>query len=65
MNLIEQKSNYFKLYKISIISKYVNIFKNHLDKRMEIAINEYYLRAFDQSKTNFRKTWKNMHDLIG
>ena len=66
MKLIKQKSNYFKLFKMNIISKSVNnMFKNQVNKRIETAKNEYYLRAFDQSRTNIRRTWKIMHDLIG
>ena len=66
IKLIKQKSNYFKLFRMGIISKTVNnSFKNHINKQIRLAKDKYYIEAFDRSKTNIKKSWSILHELMG
>jgi exonuclease III len=54
---IKTKANYFKLYKLGVISKAVNDrYRNCLYYVIRKAKKLYYQTVFDENKTNIRKT---------
>ena len=66
MRLIRQKSDYFKQYKLGIISKsFNNRFKAKVNKEIVKAKNEYYIHTFDVNRNNVNKSWKTIKNLLG
>lgn len=64
--LIKQKSEYFKLYKLGIISKNVNNdFKNKINSILRNAKNRYFQDIFSSQNVNTRKKWKTVNYLMG
>ena len=63
---IKFKSQCLKNYKAGIISNETyNPIRNSVNRLVKKAKNEYYERSFDSYKTQPRKAWKLMHDLMG
>ena len=66
LNLIRQKSEYFKLYKLGIISKQTNNrFKNRVNKIIVKARDSYNLRKFENCWGKPRESWKVIKELMG
>ena len=64
--MINKKSEYFKLYKLGIISKRLNnIFKNKVNSTVRRAKNKYFVNAFERSFGDIRKSWEIMKKLLG
>ena len=60
------KSQSLKNYKDGIISNQTyNVIRNSVNRIVDKAKNAYYERAFDSNKTQPRKAWKLMHNLMG
>ena len=66
LRLIKEKSDYFKLFRMGIISSRVNnSFKNSVNKTIQSAKNSYFKNAFDQINSDVRKSWELINRLIG
>ena len=66
LNLIKQKSEYYKLYKLGIISHENNSrFRNSVNYNIRKAKKDYYMNIFDIYKTNIRKNWSKIYELMG
>ena len=66
MYLIRQKSEYYKYYKLGIISKQTNNrFKNMVSKKIDKSKENFYLETFSAFKNNLRKTWTTIKMLMG
>ena len=64
--LIDKKSHYFKLFRLGLISKVTNnIYKNQVNISIRRAKNLYFLNAFNEAKTNMRKSWNLIRNLLG
>ena len=60
------KSMYFKQYRDGLISKEENNrLKNRLNKEINHDKKSYYLNLFANSKNNMKKSWKELHSLLG
>ena len=56
---IKTKSNYFKLYKLGLISKQVNNqYRNKLTTIIRQAKELYYRRAFENCRNDIKETWR-------
>ena len=63
---IRQKSIYYRLMKIGLISKAENNrLKNRLNKEIQRDKKNYYLNLFNDAKQNMKKTWKTLNSLLG
>ena len=66
MRLIRQKSEYFRLYRIGIISRETNNrFKNKVNKVVRKARDNYHLNRFNSIQTNKALTWNQIGDIMG
>ena len=66
LSLIRQKSEYFKLYKLGIISKQTNNrFKNKVNKITLRAKNSYKLRKFESCWGKPKESWEIVKELMG
>ena len=64
--LIKIKSEFFKLYKMNIISKETNnSFKNKVKSIIDRTKVKYYKNLFLSNKNNIRKTWQIIKDILG
>ena len=62
---IKTKSNYFKLFRMGIISREVNNrYKNCLNSIIRRAKNTYYNNVFVNCKNNVRKSWDVLKKLM-
>ena len=63
---IKVKSNYFKLYKLGLISHEINNrFKNKLTQITRTAKKNYYKNKFENCKGNLRETWRGIRAVLG
>ena len=63
---INFKSQSLKNFKTGILSgETYNLIRNYVNRIVKKAKNEYYERSFDSFKTEPRKAWKLMHNLMG
>ena len=63
---IKRKSELFRLFKLGIVSKETNIaYRNMLRKIVRNAKLKYFKEYFDRYKSNMRKTWSAITNLIG
>jgi copper chaperone CopZ len=63
---IKTKSNYFKLYKLGLVSGEVNrLYKNNLTNTIRIAESNFYKTAFNKCNNDMKKTWNNIKNLLG
>ena len=64
--LINQKSVYFELFRLGIVTKREN---NNFKNKVRTAINKakfmYYKKVFDDSFGNMKLTWKTLNNLMG
>ena len=66
MQLIRQKSEYFNLYKMGVISKFTNNqFKNFVTSEIRKAEHSYYLENFRNFKRNMKQSWNLINRLTG
>ena len=66
MHLTRLKSEYYKYYKLGIISKQTNNrFKNMVSKKIEKSKTMFYLETFNTCKNNLKKTWRTIKELMG
>ena len=66
LSLIRKKSYYFQQFKLGLISKNTNNhFKNKVSKIILNAKNKFYLNTFDRYKTDIKKSWETIKNLIG
>ena len=64
-NLIKLKSTYFTLLRRNLISFSLNnSLKNKINSVLRKAKSDYYLKIFDFYKSNLRKTWKLIRDIL-
>ena len=64
--LIKQKSEYFKLYKMGFISRDANnLFRNKTNSIISKAKSKYYLNLFNKCKTDMKKSWGIVNNLMG
>ena len=65
-HLINKKSDAFKKYRNGEITKEENNrIKNRINSQVNKAKNNYYIKAFDDSKSNMKKSWKILGNLLG
>ena len=65
-SLINQKSNYFKMYRMGIISKQTNNqMKNKINKEVNKAKSSYYLNVFNTARNDIRKSWEVIRNITG
>ena len=65
LRLVKQKSRYFKLYRMGIISKNVNNnFKNKINSIVASAKSNYYKSCFNDCKNDIKKCWNTINYLI-
>lgn len=65
-NLIKYKSQYFKLFKLGIISKECNNkFKNKVTSAVREAKDNYYQNLFSCNASNSKTKWKNLNYIMG
>ena len=65
LKLIKTKSQYFKLYKLEIISETTNLnYRNRLNSVIRQAKRNYYIKALYESRSNLKKTWKLIRGLL-
>ena len=63
---IKLKSMYFKQYRDGLITREENNrLKNRLNKEINHDKKLYYLNLFANSKNNMKKSWKELHSLLG
>ena len=66
LKLVKEKANYFKYFKAGLLSKDVNNqVKNRVNCAIRKAKNDYYIYKFDAYKSDIKKSWKLIQDLIG
>ena len=64
--LVRQKSEYFKLYRLGIISKQTNnIFKNRVNKAVRKAKDLFHLNKFNFTLNDKAGCWKMIGELMG
>ena len=64
--LVNQKSIYFELFRLGIVSKQENnLFKNRVKACINKAKCSYYKKIFDDCFGNMKETWKNLNILMG
>ena len=65
-SLINQKSNYFKMYRMGIISKQTNNqMKNKINKEVNKAKSSYYLNVFNTARNDICKSWEVIRNITG
>ena len=65
-NLINTKSDYYKLFKMGIISKDTNDrHKKIVNSTIKKAKKDYYMQAFSECKKDMRKSWNLIKNLMG
>ena len=65
INLIDQKSTYFELYRLGMITKQENNrFKNKVRSKIEKAKIDYYNDLFENNMGNIRSTWETLNKLM-
>ena len=65
-NLVKTKSDYYKLFKLGIISKNTNDqHKKLVNNTIRRAKQEYYLDAFNRCRNDMRKSWSLINNLMG
>lgn len=63
--LINIKSKYFQLFKLGIVSKQENnIFKNKVTTKIRKAKTDYYSGEFEKNKSDIKKTWDTIYNLL-
>ena len=66
LDKIKMKSNYYKQFRNGIITREENNrLKNRLNKEINRDKITYYQTLFSNSKGNMKKSWKNLHCLLG
>ena len=64
--LVKQKSTYFELFRLGVISKNENnAYKNKVKSAIGKAKSMYYKSLFQNNMGNSRATWKTLNDLMG
>ena len=64
-NLIKLKSDYFKLFRLGIITQYENnSFKNKIHSYILKAKSQYYKHLFEKNRNDIRSTWQTINSLI-
>ena len=65
-HLIDLKSNYFKNFRLGLISKETNNrTKNYVNNCIRKAKNTYYNHALNFYKNNSKKSWETIRQIIG
>ena len=65
-HLINEKSNYYKRMRAGLISKETNnVFKNKVNKEINLAKNIFYRNVFNRYNKDMRKTWELIRSLTG
>ena len=65
-NMIKEKSNQYKLFRMGIISCEGNRrFRNKVNQEVKRAKNEYYINSFIRYKNDVRKSWTLIRSLMG
>ena len=65
-HLINQKSRYYKLFKLGIISKASNnSFRNKINLQVRKTKSNYFLNKFDQSISDIKRTWTIIRNMMG
>lgn len=65
-NLVQEKSEYFELYRLGIISKSTNNkFKNKVNKIVRKAKDRFYLQKFNSTWHDKRGAWGVVKELMG
>ena len=64
--LIEARSQYFRLFKLGIVSRQENNqFRNRVNQIIQKTKNQYYTKLFDLYKNSVSKTWNLINSLTG
>ena len=64
--LINEKSNSFKNYRLGRISKENNnAIKNRLNREIKKAKIKFYSTSFEKNRNNSKKSWQTLHELTG
>lgn len=63
-SLVQQKSTFFDLHKLGIISRSENnTFKNQLKNVIKKAKDDYYLSLFAKNMNNIKETWRILNSI--
>ena len=66
IELIKEKSNYYRLYRNGIISREINNrFKNKVSTLVSKSKRDYYMNIFSDFSKNSKKCWKLLKSLMG
>ena len=66
ISLIKQKSEYYKLYRLDLISRQTNNrFKNMVNDRIRSVKRSYYISVFNSHENDIKNTWKVINALMG
>ena len=64
-NLVNLKSDTFKLCRLGLVSQQVNTsVKNRLNSKIRSEKRRYFNRVFSQCMNNLKETWKNLKHLM-
>lgn len=66
MTKIKNKTKYFKLNKLGLISnEFYKKYRNNVNKTVRVAKKTYFDQYFNDNRNNMRKTWSVIKDLAG
>ena len=66
MSSIKTKSQYFKLVKMGLMDVgHYNSYKNKLTKVIRVAKEAYFKNLFKTNRSNLKKVWSTLKDLLG